>query len=93
VHEYGAPTRVYHVDLYRLDTEEEVRALGFEELLERDALILIEWGERFPNLLPADRVEITLAASDDSTRTVAIDGLELPAAEIGRFSTSNGGSF
>lgn len=86
VHEYGVPTRVYHVDLYRLDTAEEVKALGFEEILERDALILIEWGERFPNLLPADRVEITLAPLDDSIRTVSIHGLELPPAEIARFS-------
>jgi tRNA threonylcarbamoyladenosine biosynthesis protein TsaE len=72
IHEYGEPVRVYHVDLYRLDTEEEVTALGFEELLERDALILIEWGERFPKLLPEQRVEITLASGDEDRRSIVV---------------------
>lgn len=76
VHEYGDPTRVYHVDLYRLDTEEEVRALGFDELLERNGLILIEWGERFPKLLPQRRIEITLTPDDDDTRAIVITGIE-----------------
>src|SRR5579863_215028 len=47
IHEYGGG-RVYHVDLYRLDEPRQVATLGLEELLERDALILMEWGERFP---------------------------------------------
>ena len=76
VHEYGDPTRVYHIDLYRLDTEQEVSALGFEELLERDALVLIEWGERFPALLPENRIEITLVPDDDDNRAIAITGVE-----------------
>jgi tRNA threonylcarbamoyladenosine biosynthesis protein TsaE len=76
VHEYGDPTRVYHVDLYRLDTEQEVKALGFEDLLESDALILIEWGERFPALLPEQRIEIKLAAEEGDTRTIVISGVE-----------------
>jgi tRNA threonylcarbamoyladenosine biosynthesis protein TsaE len=72
IHEYGEPTRVYHVDLYRLDSEEEVVALGFEELLERDALVLIEWGERFPQLLPEERIEITLTADEEDRRVVVV---------------------
>lgn len=72
IHEYGEPVCVYHVDLYRLDTEEEVVALGFEELLERDALILIEWGERFPKLLPERRIEITLRPDGEDRRLVVV---------------------
>jgi tRNA threonylcarbamoyladenosine biosynthesis protein TsaE len=60
------------VDLYRLDSEEEVVALGFEELLERDALVLIEWGERFPQLLPEERIEITLTADEEDRRVVVV---------------------
>jgi tRNA threonylcarbamoyladenosine biosynthesis protein TsaE len=76
VHEYGEPPRVYHVDLYRLDTEQQVRGFGFEEFLERHALILIEWGERFPGLLPEHHIEITLAADDDDNRVIVITGLD-----------------
>jgi tRNA threonylcarbamoyladenosine biosynthesis protein TsaE len=59
IHEYGEG-RVYHVDLYRLDEPREVATLGLEEIFDRDALVLIEWGERFPRLLPANRTEIRI---------------------------------
>src|SRR5580658_587333 len=51
IHEYGAG-RVYHVDLYRLDTPAQVATLGLDEILDRKAVVLIEWGERFPDLWP-----------------------------------------
>ena len=62
IHEYGGG-RVYHVDLYRLDRLEEVARLGLEEIFDRDAVVLIEWGERFPQLMPADRIEIRMEQS------------------------------
>lgn len=64
IHEYGSG-RVYHIDLYRLDEAREVATLGLDELLERDALVLMEWGERFPQMLPAERTEIRLRADGD----------------------------
>ena len=60
IHEYGG--RVYHVDLYRLDTRQQVATLGLEEIFDRDAVVLIEWGEKFRELMPAQRIEITLSA-------------------------------
>lgn len=80
VHEYGEPVRVYHVDLYRLDTEEEVRGFGFEELLDRRALVLVEWGERFPQLLPRERIEITIDATGESSRRITVRGLSSDSA-------------
>lgn len=68
IHEYGAG-RVYHIDLYRLDTQAEVESLGLDEILDREAVVLIEWGERFPSLWPADRIEVRLE-SDGDARTV-----------------------
>jgi tRNA threonylcarbamoyladenosine biosynthesis protein TsaE len=64
VHEYGGG-RVYHIDLYRLDTAAQVATLGLQEIFERDALVLIEWGERFPKLMPPDAIRIELRASGD----------------------------
>src|SRR5581483_8755862 len=63
VHEYG-PT-VYHIDLYRLNSEHEVQSIGLEDMFDREALVLIEWGERFPRLMPAERVEIRIVAEGD----------------------------
>ena len=64
IHEYGEG-RVYHIDLYRLDTAAQVAGIGLEEIFERDAVVLIEWGERFPELLPHKRIEIRLTAEGD----------------------------
>jgi tRNA threonylcarbamoyladenosine biosynthesis protein TsaE len=41
IHEYGEPVRVYHVDLYRLETAEQARRLGLEDLFDQKALVLI----------------------------------------------------
>jgi tRNA threonylcarbamoyladenosine biosynthesis protein TsaE len=66
IHEHGG--RAYHIDLYRIETEREVRTLGLDELLDREAVILIEWGERFPHLWPPDRIKIHLEAAADRRR-------------------------
>jgi tRNA threonylcarbamoyladenosine biosynthesis protein TsaE len=66
IHEYGDPPRLYHVDLYRLDEAREVAALGLDEILDRDALVLIEWGERFPELWPVNRTEIHIKRREGS---------------------------
>jgi tRNA threonylcarbamoyladenosine biosynthesis protein TsaE len=71
IHEYGEG-RVYHVDLYRLDEPREVATLGLEEIFERDALVLIEWGERFPRLLPANRTEIRISSVGDDEREIEV---------------------
>ena len=71
IHEYGGG-RVYHVDLYRLDKPEEVANLGLEEIFEKDAIVLIEWGERFPQLMPNNRLEIHLRALDANDREIAL---------------------
>lgn len=71
IHEYGGG-RVYHVDLYRLEEPREVESLGLDELFDRDALVLIEWGERFPQLMPQPRTEIRIRTVSDEEREVEI---------------------
>jgi len=71
IHEYGGG-RVYHVDLYRLDEPREVEGLGLDDLFASGALVLLEWAERFPQLLPADRTEIRIRALDDEAREIEV---------------------
>ena len=71
IHEYGEG-RVYHVDLYRLDEPREVATLGLDEIFERDGLVLIEWGERFPKLLPAERIEIRIRSLGGDEREIEV---------------------
>ena len=72
IHEYGDPVRLYHVDLYRLDTADEVRRLGLEELFDRPAHVVLEWAERFPELLPNTRTEIRISVISDTDREFEI---------------------
>ncbi|MGA2144145.1 MAG: tRNA (adenosine(37)-N6)-threonylcarbamoyltransferase complex ATPase subunit type 1 TsaE [Bryobacteraceae bacterium] len=71
IHEYGNGS-VYHVDLYRLEDERELATLGLEEIFDRDALVLMEWGEKFPNLLPARRTEIHLRDLGGDEREIEV---------------------
>jgi tRNA threonylcarbamoyladenosine biosynthesis protein TsaE len=68
IHEYSP--RVYHVDLYRLDHEREVESLGLEDIFEKEAVVLIEWGERFPRLMPAGRLEVRLEQLSGDCRRI-----------------------
>jgi tRNA threonylcarbamoyladenosine biosynthesis protein TsaE len=69
IHQYGD---IYHIDLYRLDEQREVENLGLDDLFASKSLVLLEWAERFPALLPAERTEIRLEALDDDTRRITI---------------------
>ena len=75
IHEY-APD-LYHIDLYRLDEPRQVAALGLDELFERDALILIEWGERFPQLMPATHTEIRIRRNPDEVRDIEVTAVNI----------------
>lgn len=72
IHEYGGG-RVYHIDLYRLDTAAQVAALGLDEILDRQAVVLIEWGERFPELFRPPRILIQLQSHTENDRTITVD--------------------
>jgi len=71
IHEYGEG-RAYHIDLYRLEEARQVESLGLEELFDRNAMVLIEWGERFPQLLPARRTEIRMRALGNDEREIEV---------------------
>ncbi len=61
IHEYRGPhATLYHIDLYRIDTERELETLGLDDLLAPNTILLIEWGEKFPRLRRDQNVEITL---------------------------------
>ena len=76
IHEYGEG-RVYHIDLYRLDREPEVATLGLDEIFEKEAVVLIEWGERFPKLMPEQRIEIRLHSRNGDTREIELSNPNL----------------
>lgn len=72
IHEYGTANKVYHIDLYRLDSARDVATLGLEELFDREAIVLIEWGERFPEFIPPQRIEVRIAQLPDDRRRITV---------------------
>jgi tRNA threonylcarbamoyladenosine biosynthesis protein TsaE len=72
IQEYGTEGRVYHIDLYRLDELHELSTLGLDELFDREAIVLIEWGERFPQIMPAGRTEIRIRRISDDEREIDV---------------------
>jgi tRNA threonylcarbamoyladenosine biosynthesis protein TsaE len=72
IHEYGSQGRVYHIDLYRLDQPREVATLGLDDLFDRPAIVLIEWGERFPQFLPSERTEIRIRTVEGDAREIEL---------------------
>jgi len=74
IHEYSPS--VYHIDLYRLDTAAQVAGLGLNEIFDRPAVVLIEWGEKFLELMPKDRIEIRLRNTGEDAREIAVSQLK-----------------
>jgi tRNA threonylcarbamoyladenosine biosynthesis protein TsaE len=71
VHEYRSPCVVlYHIDLYRIDSERDLGTLALDDLLAPDSILLIEWGEKFPRLLRDRDIEITLERVGDTERRI-----------------------
>lgn len=74
VHEYlGARGKIYHLDLYRLETERELATLGLEEMVEApDALVLVEWGEKFPSVMKRADAEVLMALLEGDERSLLV---------------------
>ena len=73
VHEYRSPrVNVYHIDLYRVDTQRELETLGLDDLIAENSVLLIEWGEKFPRFERERDVEIVLERVGESERRIQI---------------------
>jgi tRNA threonylcarbamoyladenosine biosynthesis protein TsaE len=61
IHEYrGLAASLYHIDLYRIDTQRELDTLALDDLIDPGAILLIEWGEKFERLQRERDVEIVI---------------------------------
>lgn len=74
VHQYRGPAAtLYHIDLYRIDTERELATLGLDELLaDPHNVVLIEWGEKFARFERERDVEIAIERTGENARRVAV---------------------
>ncbi len=60
---------LYHIDLYRADNESDLTSLGLDEILDdENSVVLIEWPERAPNLIPKDAMHVKIGLTTDTKR-------------------------
>jgi tRNA threonylcarbamoyladenosine biosynthesis protein TsaE len=77
LHEYdgvqdGKPVKLFHLDVYRLEGERQLETLGLDELLTPDALVLVEWGEKFKSILKKATGEIAITSTGGDARRITV---------------------
>ena len=73
VHEYRGPrATLYHIDLYRVDTQRELETLGLDDLMTDNSILLIEWGEKFARFSEERDIEIALERVGESERRILV---------------------
>ena len=77
VNEYSSQKfhNIYHFDLYRMKTEDEVLAMGFEDYLNHESIVLIEWPEHIERLLPPETIKIHISHTvvDETHRWIKLE--------------------
>ncbi|MDR3750404.1 MAG: tRNA (adenosine(37)-N6)-threonylcarbamoyltransferase complex ATPase subunit type 1 TsaE [Terracidiphilus sp.] len=77
IHEYdgtqdGKAVKLFHLDVYRLEGERQLETLGLDELLTPDALVLVEWGEKFKSIRKKATGEIAISSEGGDTRKITV---------------------
>ena len=69
VHEYRGPkANLYHIDLYRVDTQRQLETLGLDDFMGENSILLIEWGEKFPRFQQDRDIEIAIERLGENDR-------------------------
>ncbi len=77
IQEYQGNLRLYHMDLYRIDSLEDFEMLGAEEMLYGEGVTLIEWSEIIEDILPENTIRITISIDKNQQRIISIQGLSI----------------
>ncbi|MEE3402757.1 MAG: tRNA (adenosine(37)-N6)-threonylcarbamoyltransferase complex ATPase subunit type 1 TsaE [Acutalibacteraceae bacterium] len=77
VHEYEGKYRLYHFDMYRISSYDDLYSTGFFDYQDT-GILLIEWSENIEPYLPEDRITIMLRRISDNEREITIEGAVIP---------------
>jgi tRNA threonylcarbamoyladenosine biosynthesis protein TsaE len=72
VHEYRGKFPLYHFDFYRLSHCSESLDIGFMDYLDSQGVVIVEWADRFPQLLPPDRLDINMQILPSDSRFIRL---------------------
>jgi tRNA threonylcarbamoyladenosine biosynthesis protein TsaE len=74
VNEYPGRVTLFHMDIYRLETLGELLSAGIEECLHSGGVAVLEWADRWPEILPEEAVTVELSILDDRSRRITFSG-------------------
>ena len=78
IHEYRGPqVTLFHIDLYRIDTQRELDTLALDDLMTSQSILLIEWGEKFARFAKERDVEIAIEHKGAEDRVITINAQHL----------------
>jgi tRNA threonylcarbamoyladenosine biosynthesis protein TsaE len=72
VHVYGKDSKVYHADLYRIESFHDFETLGLEDVFAKPAIVILEWSERFPLQSPWPKIHIRLEHHGGDSRLISV---------------------
>jgi tRNA threonylcarbamoyladenosine biosynthesis protein TsaE len=71
IHEYrGGRIPLYHMDFYRLSSEDELDEIGFDDYLGQPGVCAVEWANRFPKRIPGAAIWVTLSITENNERLI-----------------------
>ena len=82
VNEYDGRYSLYHMDFYRLESLSELLSAGLEEYLHNKGIVVLEWADRWPEILPQKRVLVELVIIDEDRRKITLSGHHPRPVEI-----------
>lgn len=82
LHEYTGRLPLVHADLYRLEREEELEELGLDEMVERGAVLFVEWGRKFPEMAERTALWVELEIVSDDARRATLRAQSARGDEI-----------
>lgn len=74
VHVYGGAAKVYHADLYRIQSVHDFETLGLDDVFAKPAVAILEWAERFPLRSPWPQIRIRLEHLEGDRRRLTVLG-------------------
>lgn len=73
---YGNPLSVFHFDMYRIENEDQLFNIGFDDYLDYDGVLAIEWSENIADFFNENNITVTFEKLDETVRKITIEGVD-----------------
>jgi tRNA threonylcarbamoyladenosine biosynthesis protein TsaE len=76
VHEYAGRLPVYHFDMYRVESWDDLYSTGFFDYLDSGGILIVEWSEKIENALPENAIRVSLRPGpSENERIITVEGM------------------